>query len=53
VLAYATCSLLVRENALQIDRLLAGDTGWQHVNDRTFSPLDGGDGFYLSVLRRA
>jgi 16S rRNA (cytosine967-C5)-methyltransferase len=52
VLAYATCSLLDRENGARIARLLAEDAGWRLVNERGFSPLDGGDGFYLCILRR-
>jgi 16S rRNA (cytosine967-C5)-methyltransferase len=53
VLAYATCSLLARENGAQIARFLASDTNWLHLDEHAFSPLDGGDGFYLCVLRRA
>jgi 16S rRNA (cytosine967-C5)-methyltransferase len=52
-LAYATCSLLADENARQIDRLLARAPAWTREAERSFTPLDGGDGFYLCVLRRA
>jgi 16S rRNA (cytosine967-C5)-methyltransferase len=52
-LAYATCSLLATENRGQIDRFCARHAGWTSEIERSFSPLDGGDGFYLCVLRRA
>jgi 16S rRNA (cytosine967-C5)-methyltransferase len=53
VLAYATCSLLGAENGAQIDQFLSRRTGWVRQAERSFSPLDGGDGFYLCVLGRA
>jgi 16S rRNA (cytosine967-C5)-methyltransferase len=52
-LAYATCSLLAAENGAQVDRFLSRAGGWVREVERSFSPLDGGDGFYLCVLRRA
>jgi 16S rRNA (cytosine967-C5)-methyltransferase len=52
VLAYATCSLLDAENAGQAGRFLARAEGWTRAFERSFSPLDGGDGFYICVLRR-
>jgi 16S rRNA (cytosine967-C5)-methyltransferase len=51
-LAYATCSLLGAENGAQVDRFLSRAGGWVREVEQSFSPLDGGDGFYLSVLRR-
>lgn len=51
VLAYMTCSLFQRENKDQIDRFLSDHDGWKNVEERQFSPLDGGDGFFVSVLR--
>jgi 16S rRNA (cytosine967-C5)-methyltransferase len=51
-LAYATCSLLAAENWTQVDRFLSRTGGWVREVERSFSPLDGGDGFYLCVLRR-
>ncbi|QUS35393.1 RsmB/NOP family class I SAM-dependent RNA methyltransferase [Falsirhodobacter algicola] len=50
VLAYATCSLLREENGDQIARL-AGPS-WRTEATRTFSPLEGGDGFFVAVLRK-
>jgi 16S rRNA (cytosine967-C5)-methyltransferase len=52
-LAYATCSLLGAENRAQVDRFLSRAGGWVREVEQSFSPLDGGDGFYLCVLRRA
>ena len=51
-LAYITCSLFEVENRAQIDAFLAAHEGWQLVNDHAFSPLLGGDGFYLALLTR-
>lgn len=53
VLAYATCSLLRCENTGQSRAFLDRQTGWQQTEDRVFTPLDGGDGFYAAILRRA
>lgn len=52
VLAYATCSLIERENAGQISRFLAETPGWLQDRHLKLTPLSGGDGFFLSILRR-
>lgn len=52
VLGYATCSLLAEENHHQIARFLAARPGWQALSQRAWTALDGGDGFFLAVLRR-
>lgn len=52
-LAYVTCSLLQGENDAQIDALRARDPRWQEVLRRSFTPLDGGDGFFVAVLAAA
>ena len=52
VLAYATCSLLEVENGDQAQAFLARHSGWRLEQERRFTPLDGGDGFYLALLRR-
>lgn len=52
LLAYATCSLLLPENDEQIVDFLAREQGWQALGTHHFTPLDGGDGFFLSILRR-
>ena len=51
-LAYATCSLFQRENADQIDWFLAQNKGWEVSHQQSLSPLTGGDGFFISVLKR-
>lgn len=50
VLAYVTCSLLADENKHQIARFLQRFPDWQQISARQLTPLDGGDGFFLSVL---
>jgi 16S rRNA (cytosine967-C5)-methyltransferase len=51
-LAYATCSLLAEENHQQIEAFLARHSGWSPGFTRRFTPLDGGDGFYVAQLSR-
>jgi 16S rRNA (cytosine967-C5)-methyltransferase len=51
-LAYATCSLLEAENGRQIKNFIERTPGWCEVAEHRFTPLDGGDGFYLAVLER-
>ncbi len=51
-LAYATCSLLRGENEEQIAAFLARRPDWSLIGDRRFTPLDGGDGFYIAQLTR-
>lgn len=52
LLAYATCSLFLPENDEQIVDFLARESDWQAIGRHFFTPLDGGDGFFLSLLRR-
>jgi 16S rRNA (cytosine967-C5)-methyltransferase len=52
VLAYATCSLLTAENEAQVSAFLARNPEWSGGAQRRFSPIDGGDGFFLSMLTR-
>jgi 16S rRNA (cytosine967-C5)-methyltransferase len=51
VLAYATCSLLRAENQDQVRAFLDRHPGWQLEQNRVFTPLQDGDGFYLAILR--
>lgn len=51
--AYATCSLLQVENEDQVAAFLQQNADWSVVSQRSFTPLDGGDGFYVAILRRA
>lgn len=52
-LGYATCSLLDRENHSQIQKFQARHPGWTLQRDLRLTPMQGGDGFYLALLRRA
>jgi 16S rRNA (cytosine967-C5)-methyltransferase len=52
VIGYATCSLLRAENEDRITAFLASRPGWALEFQRRLGPLDGGDGFFLAVLRR-
>ncbi len=51
-LVYATCSLLAGENADQTAGFLATHPDFHLREERQFTPLDGGDGFYCAVLQR-
>jgi 16S rRNA (cytosine967-C5)-methyltransferase len=53
VLAYATCSMLSEENEAQVAAFLARSPGWRLTETRRWQPLQGGDGFGLSLLARA
>ena len=50
VLAYATCSLLRDENEAQVEAFIARHPAWQILDQRRFSPLQGGDGFFVARL---
>ncbi|GAB4386846.1 RsmB/NOP family class I SAM-dependent RNA methyltransferase [Albidovulum sp.] len=51
-LAYMTCSLLAEENRGRIEAFRADNAGWSLAADHLFTPLSGGDGFYLALLTR-
>ena len=53
VLAYATCSLLAEENTEQTRAFRQAHPGWRLETELSLTPLSGGDGFYLAVMRRA
>ena len=52
-LAYATCSLIEAENGGRIRAFLAAHPTWRLDAEHRFTPLDGGDGFYLALLTRS
>ncbi len=52
LLAYATCSMIGAENGQQVQAFIARTAGWTVAGEHRFTPLDGGDGFYLAQLRR-
>ncbi|MCC6305311.1 MAG: RsmB/NOP family class I SAM-dependent RNA methyltransferase [Rhodobacteraceae bacterium] len=49
-LAYATCSLLATENEARVAAFLDRHPGWRAGPARRWSPLAGGDGFFLALL---
>lgn len=51
VLGYATCSALSDENHDQVAAFLQHHPQWRCEGERRFTPLDGGDGFFVAVLR--
>ncbi len=51
VLAYATCSFLNRENHAQV-AAFAATSNWELRAERTISPVEGADGFYISILEK-
>ena len=51
VLGYATCSMLADENEARVAAFLAAHPDWTCTSQRRLSPLDGGDGFFLAMLR--
>ena len=50
--AYATCSLLEAENGERVAAFLDRRAGWAEEGRLRLTPLDGGDGFGLAILRR-
>jgi len=50
-LAYATCSLLEEENRRVVDRFLGDAPSFELEAERRLTPLDGGDGFYVALIR--
>jgi 16S rRNA (cytosine967-C5)-methyltransferase len=51
-IAYATCSLLRDENEDRVADFLARHPGWTVDRQLRLTPLQGGDGFGLAILRR-
>lgn len=51
-LAYATCSMLWRENEDQITRFLARHEEWTCTTQTRFGLEAGGDGFFVAILTR-
>lgn len=51
-LAYATCSLLDRENGAQVSGFLTRHSEFALTSSRRLTPLDGGDGFFVAILEK-
>jgi len=52
-LAYATCSLLPLENTARVARFLQRNPAWHSLVTTQWTPIDGGDGFFLAVFRKS
>ena len=54
IMVYATCSILPKENRLQVDAFLAHPAGAQFelLEDCTVDPSHHNDGFYMARLRK-
>ncbi len=52
-LAYATCSLLRTENEDRIAAFLDRQQGWRLLQSQRYTPLSGGDGFFLALLTQS
>ncbi|MEM1300364.1 MAG: RsmB/NOP family class I SAM-dependent RNA methyltransferase [Pseudomonadota bacterium] len=50
-IVYMTCSILERENGVQIERFLDRRPDWTRRDELVLSPADGTDGFYAARLR--
>lgn len=50
-LAYATCSLFAEENENQINEFLSVSSIFKLISQKSWTPLQGCDGFHVSVLR--
>jgi len=51
-LAYATCSMLYAENEAAVAAFLLVSSDWAVISRQRWSPLQGGDGFFLAVLQK-
>ncbi|MEE9389521.1 MAG: RsmB/NOP family class I SAM-dependent RNA methyltransferase [Paracoccaceae bacterium] len=52
MLAYVTCSVFSDENTAQVDNFLKNNADWTLVKQHHYSPLQGGDGFFVALLKR-
>lgn len=50
-LAYLTCSLIQSENEGQIEMFLKANPSWSLVSQDRLTPLSGGDGFFVAILK--
>lgn len=52
VLAYSTCSIFRAENDDRADAFAATHNDWKPICKKSWTPLDGADGFFLAIFRK-
>lgn len=52
-IGYATCSMLHIENGAQVHDFISENRNWSCEHQRSLTPLDGGDGFFVALLRHS
>ena len=52
-IGYATCSMINIENGAQITDFTSENPNWSCDFQRSLTPLDGGDGFFVALLRKS
>ena len=51
-MAYVTCSMIDRENEQAIEQFVKRTPTWTRARTKQFTPVDGGDGFFIALLSR-
>jgi 16S rRNA (cytosine967-C5)-methyltransferase len=52
-MVYATCSILPRENARQVERFLKENSDFRLIEQYPiYASVDGYDGFYMALLEK-
>lgn len=51
-LVYSTCSILPSENGEQVKKFVLKNPNFVLVKEKTILPSDGGDGFYMALIKR-
>ena len=52
VIAYVTCSFLKAENDQRVEAFCARHQEYECLRRNHFTPLDGGDGFFVAILKK-
>ena len=52
-MVYATCSILPRENHLQVERFLKENSDFSLIEQHSiYASVDGYDGFYMALMKK-